>query len=257
MLSTAVAYLNAKGDTSINAVTFVVTLLDFTEVGDMSVFIDEPGVRYVEEQMMERGYLDSREMATMFNMLRANDLIWSNVVNNYLLGKEPPAFDLLFWNADGTRMAAKAHSFYLRAVLENRFITPGKIVIKGVPVDLHNIHQDVYAIGTIQDHIVPWKSAWKIHNLVSGPVRFVLGTSGHINGITAPPNKARGYWTNDRRAKSADEWMEGATKHDGSWWTDWGQWLKARSGELVAPPSMGNEKYRPLVPAPGTYVLEK
>lgn len=208
--------------------------------------------------MMERGYLDSRSMATMFNMLRANDLIWSNVVNNYLLGKEPPAFDLLYWNADGTRMTRAAHSFYLRnTYLENNLIKPDKVALKGVPIDLRRIHQDIYAVGAEQDHIVPWKSAWKISKLTNGHVRFVLGGSGHIAGVINPPAKGKGYWTNDKPAANADEWFEGAERHSGSWWADWREWLQARSGAQVAPPSMGSAAHPPIAPAPGTNVLEK
>ena len=233
-------------------------LQDFSEVGDTSVFIDEPQVTYIEGQMMERGYLDSRSMASMFNMLRANDLIWSNVVNNYLLGKEPPAFDLLYWNADGTRMTRAAHSFYLRnTYLENNLIKPNKIVLKGVPIDLGQIHQDIYAVGTQQDHIVPWQSAWRISQLASGPVRFALGGSGHIAGVINPPTKGRGYWLNEKPAKTAAQWFEGAEQQKGSWWTDWLEWLQARSGEQVPPPSMGSKKHPPITTAPGTYVLEK
>jgi polyhydroxyalkanoate synthase len=258
LLSMMLPYLAAKKDDTANSATFFVSLQDFTEVGDTSVFIDEPQVRYVEGQMMERGYLDSRSMATMFNMLRANDLIWSNVVNNYLLGKEPPAFDLLYWNADGTRMTRAAHSFYLRnTYLENNLIKPGKIVLKGVPIDLGKIHQDIYAVGTEQDHIVPWRSAWRISQLAGGKVRFVLGGSGHIAGIINPPSKGRGYWTNDKPVRSADQWFESAESHKGSWWTDWLEWLKPRSGEQVAPPPLGNAAYPPIAPAPGSYVLEK
>jgi len=258
LLSMTLPYLAAKKDDTANSATFFVSLQDFTEVGDTSVFIDEPQVGYIEGQMMERGYLDSRSMATMFNMLRANDLIWSNVVNNYLLGKEPPAFDLLYWNADGTRMTRAAHSFYLRnTYLENNLIKPGKIVLKGVPIDLGKIHQDIYAVGTEQDHIVPWRSAWRISQLAGGKVRFVLGGSGHIAGIINPPSKGRGYWTNDKPVRSADQWFESAESHKGSWWADWLEWLKPRSGEQVAPPPLGNAAYPPIAPAPGSYVLEK
>jgi polyhydroxyalkanoate synthase subunit PhaC len=258
LLSMALPYLAAKKAETVNSATFFVSLQDFTEVGDTSVFIDEPQVSYVEGQMMERGYLDSRSMATMFNMLRANDLIWSNVVNNYLLGKEPPAFDLLYWNADGTRMARVAHSFYLRnTYLENNLIKPNKIVLKGVPIDLGKIRQDIYAVGTQQDHIVPWKSAWRISQLSGGQVRFVLGGSGHIAGIINPPSKGRGYWTNDKPVKNADQWFESAQSHKGSWWGDWVEWLKPRSGDQVAPPPMGSSAHPPITPAPGTYVLEK
>jgi polyhydroxyalkanoate synthase len=258
LLSMALPYLEAKKDKTIQHAAFFVSLQDFTEVGDTSVFIDEPQVAYIEGQMMERGYLDSRSMASMFNMLRANDLIWSNVVNNYLLGKEPPAFDLLYWNADGTRMTRAAHSFYLRnTYLENNLIQPGKVVLKGVPIDLGKIHQDIYAVGTQQDHIVPWQSAWRISQLAGGKVRFVLGGSGHIAGIINPPSKGRGYWTNDKKVANAEAWLEGAEHHDGSWWTDWLAWLKPRSGEQVNPPPPGSEAHPPLAPAPGTYVLEK
>jgi polyhydroxyalkanoate synthase len=258
LLSMALPYLSVKGDDSVNSATFLVALQDFTEVGDTSVFIDEPQVEYIEGQMMQRGYLDSRSMSTMFNMLRANDLIWSNVVNNYLLGKEPPAFDLLYWNNDGTRMARAAHSFYLRnTYLENNLIKPNKIVLNGVPIDLARIQQDIYAVGTEQDHIVPWQSAWRISQLVSGNVHFVLAGSGHIAGVISPPEKGRGYWTNDKRAANAVQWLEGATQHKGSWWTDWLAWLEARSGELIPAPSVGSAVHPPLMPAPGSYVLEK
>ena len=258
LLSMALPYLKAKKDETVNSATFFVSLQDFTEVGDTSVFIDEPQVAYIEGQMMERGYLDSRSMATMFNMLRANDLIWSNVVNNYLLGKEPPAFDPLYWNNDGTRMTRDAHSFYLRnTYLENNLIHPNNIVLKGVPIDLGQIHQDIYAVGTQQDHIVPWQSAWRITQLASGQARFVLGGSGHIAGIINPPGKGRGYWTNEKPVKSADQWFESAEHSSGSWWTDWLEWLKPRSGEQVSPPGMGSAKYPPITPAPGSFVLEK
>jgi polyhydroxyalkanoate synthase subunit PhaC len=258
LLSMALSYLTTIGDTTINTATFLVALLDFSEVGDTSVFMDEPQIEYIERQMMQNGYLDSRSMATMFNMLRANDLIWSNVINNYLMGKEPPAFDLLYWNNDGTRMARAAHSFYLRnTYLENNLIKPNKIVLKGIPIDLCQIHQDIYAVGTQQDHIVPWQSAWRISQLVSSPVRFVLAGSGHIAGVISPPNKNRGYWTNEGSTETANEWLEGATQHEGSWWTDWVAWLSSRSGEQITAQPVGSATHPPITPAPGSYVLEK
>jgi polyhydroxyalkanoate synthase len=216
-------------------------------------------VAYIEQQMLERGYLESRHMATMFNMLRANDLIWSNVVNNYLLGKEPPAFDLLYWNNDGTRMARAAHSFYLRhTYLNNDLIKPGGVSVHGMPIDLGTIRQDLYAVGTEQDHIVPWRSAWRISRLAGGEVRFVLGGSGHIAGIINPPTKGRGYWTNaNPTAATAEEWLAEATQHQGSWWSDWVDWLRPRSGASVAHPRMGSSSHPPLEPAPGSYVLER
>ena len=260
LVSTVPPYLKAQGDNkTVNSVTFVVTLHDFeTTPADMTVFLDEPALRYVEKQMKQAGVLDSRSMASMFQMMRANDLIWSNFVNNYLMGKEPPAFDLLFWNNDGTRMTRKAHTYYLRNIcMLNGFTRPGEIAVKGVPIDLKQIRQDVYAVGTQQDHIVPWKAAWRISEFAGGKVRFVLGGSGHIAGISSPPEKGKGYWTNEQPARTADEWFEGAEQHKGSWWSDWVEWLKARSGKQVLPPSMGSEEYPPLTPAPGTYVLEK
>jgi polyhydroxyalkanoate synthase len=259
MTATALSYLAAKGDHTVNAATFVVTLADMqAEINDMLALFDEAALGLAERQIKARGLLGSREMSTMFRMLRANDLIWSNVINNYLLGKESPAFDVLYWNNDGTRMTDKAHTFYLRKVCQqNGLVKHGELVIKGVPIDLRNIRQDVYAVATEQDHLVPWKAAWRITQLVGGSVRFVLGGSGHVAGLLQPPNKGKGYWTNDKPAKGADQWLEGAQQHQGGWWGDWVEWLKARSGELVAPPSMGSAAYPPIIPAPGTYVLEK
>jgi polyhydroxyalkanoate synthase subunit PhaC len=247
-----------------NASTFMVALQDFTEVGETSVFIDEPQIEFMEQQMMERGYLDNRKMANMFNLLRSNDLIWSNVVNNYLLGQKPPAFDLLYWNADGTRMAREAHSFYLRnTYLENNFIKPGKVEINGRPIDLGKIGGEIYAVGAERDHIVPWKSAWRIGQLASkARTRFALASSGHIAGMINPPSKGKGrHWVNESgdagAARSAGEWRENATEHEGSWWADWVKWLEPRSGEKVEPPGVGNENYPPAEDGPGTYVREK
>jgi len=259
MLAATLPYLAAKGDETVNSATFVVTLADFhAEVNDLMALFDESALRFAERQMHTRGVLGSREMATMFRFMRANDLIWSSVINNYLLGKESPAFDVLYWNNDGTRMTDKAHTFYLRKVcLENGLVKHGDLVIKGVPIDARNIRQDVYAVGTEQDHLVPWKAAWRITQLVGGSARFVLAGSGHVAGVLQPPNKGKGYWTNEKRAKSANQWLEGATSHQGGWWADWLEWLKTRSGEMVAPPSMGSETYPPIIAAPGTYVFGK
>jgi polyhydroxyalkanoate synthase len=259
LLATTLPYLAAKGDETVNSATFVVTLADFhAEVNDLMALFDESALRFAERQIKTRGVLGSREMSTMFRMLRANDLIWSSVINNYLLGKESPAFDVLFWNNDGTRMTDKAHSFYLRKVcLENGLVKHGELVVKGVPIDARNIRQDVYAVGTEQDHLVPWKAAWRITQLVGGSARFILSGSGHVAGVLQPPSKGKGYWTSGKRAKSADAWLEGAEFHQGGWWADWVEWLKPRSGELVAPPSMGSAAYPPIIPAPGTYVLGK
>ncbi len=259
LLATTLSYMAAKGDETVNSATFVVTLADFeAEINDMLALFDEQGMRLAERQMHTRGVLGSREMSTMFRMLRANDLIWSSFVNNYLLGKDSPAFDVLYWNNDGTRMTEKAHTFYLRNLcVGNGLVKHGKVSIKDVPIDLRTVHQDVYAVATIRDHLVPWKAAWRMTQLVGGSARFVLGGSGHVAGILQPPNKGKGYWTNDKPAKSADAWLEKAQHHEGGWWSDWLTWLKPRSGELVVPPSMGSSAHPPIIPAPGTYVLEK
>ncbi len=259
LLATVPPYLAAKGDDTVNSATFVVTPVDTQAVlNDLFALIDEPTIRFAERYMQVMGYLDSRSMGLMFNLLRANELVWSNVINNYFLGKEPPAFDILSWNSDGTRVVKNAHTFYLREfVLENRLAKHGELLIKGVPIDLRNLRQDVYVAAMMQDHIVPWKAAWRMTQLVGGSARFTLGGSGHVAGIVAPRSAHRGYWTDNKPVSTADEWLEGAIFHQGSWWQDWAKWLQAHSGELVAPPSMGSQTYPPLVPAPGTYVLEK
>jgi len=252
LLATLPPYLAAKGDETINSATFVVTPVDTqAELNDLFALIDEPTTRFAERYMQVMGYLDSRTMGLMFNLLRANELVWSNVINNYLLGKEPPAFDILFWNSDGTHVVKNAHTFYLREfVLENRLAKHGELIIKGVPIDLRDLKQDTYVVAMMKDHIVPWKAAWRMTQLVGSPVRFTLGGSGHVAGIVAPRSAHRGYWTDNKPASTADEWLEGAIFQQGSWWQDWARWLKARSGELVAPPSMGSQTYPPLVPAP-------
>jgi polyhydroxyalkanoate synthase len=261
LLAMTLAWLAAKADSGrFNAATFMVSLQDFSRVGDTAVFMEEPSIDIIEQQMMERGYLDSREMSNMFNLLRSNDLIWSNVVNNYLLGEKPPAFDLLYWNSDGTRMCRAAHAWYLRnTYAENNLMMPGKVVLKGEPIDLGRITLDSYAVGAEKDHIVPWDAAWRITQLFGGKVRYVLASSGHIAGIINPPGGKGTYWTNeiDPAPAIAEHWRETATRHDGSWWSDWTAWLAERSGERGDPPPMGSAANPPLGDAPGTYVLER
>lgn len=261
LLAITLAWLAAKRDTRFNAATFMVSLQDFSHVGDTAVFLGEPTIDFIEQQMMERGYLDSREMSNMFNLLRSNDLIWSNVVNNYLMGNKAPAFDLLYWNSDGTRMARAAHSWYLRnTYVENNLIVPGRVRIKGEAVDLGRIPQDVYAVGAEKDHIVPWDAAWRVTRLLQrGKVRFVLASSGHIAGIINPPGGKGTYWINDagKPAETPQEWRATAAAHSGSWWTDWTAWLAERSGNKGKPPPMGSAAHPPLEDAPGSYVLEK
>jgi polyhydroxyalkanoate synthase len=262
LLAITLSWLAEGGDENpFGPPTFMVAMHDFSEVGDTEFFIDEPQIEFMEQQMLERGYLDNQKMANMFNLLRSNDLIWSNVVNNYLLGQKPPAFDLLYWNSDGTRMARDAHSFYLRnTYLDNNFKDPGKVEIKGRPIDFGKIDGDIYAVGAEKDHIVPWASAWKISKLANGKTRFTLANSGHIAGMINPPSKGKGrFWaTEDGGAfDTSEDWRAKAKEHEGSWWEDWSKWLKPRSGKKVDPPKMGSTKHKPLDDAPGTYVLEK
>ncbi|MEQ8228676.1 MAG: class I poly(R)-hydroxyalkanoic acid synthase [Rhodospirillales bacterium] len=241
----------------INAATFFTTMVDFADAGDLSVFVDETQMQNMEAKMNERGFLEGSEMATTFNMLRANDLIWSFVVNNYLLGKDPFPFDLLFWNSDSTRMPAAMHSFYLRKMyLENKLATPGGIALAGTPIDLGKIDVPTYIISTREDHIAPWKATYAATQLYKGPIRFVLSASGHIAGVINPPaaNKYC-YWTNAQTPKDPDAWLDKAEQHDGSWWLDWDAWIKKRSGKKTVPARVpGDGKLKVLDDAPGSYV---
>jgi polyhydroxyalkanoate synthase subunit PhaC len=256
LLASTLAYMTAKGDDRIKSATFFTTMLDFQEAGELSVFIDEEQLTFIENQMNEQGYLDGSKMATTFNMLRANDLIWSFVVNNYLLGKDPFPFDLLYWNSDSTRMPAAMHSFYLRNMYQkNLLCQPGGLTLNGQPIDLRDVKTPAYFISAREDHIAPWKSTYAGTQLFSGPVKFVLGASGHIAGVINPPvaNKYC-YWTNAKNPKSCDDWLKGATQQDGSWWTDWQKWVtKYSNGKVPArDPSAGG--LPALDEAPGSYV---
>ena len=236
--------------------SFFATLLDFEEAGELEVFVDEQQVEALEKRMEERGYLEGAEMATTFNLLRANDLIWTFVVNNYLLGRDPFPFDLLYWNADSTRMPAAMHSYYLRNMyLRNLLRQPGGIVLNGTPIDLGKVDIPLYFISTVEDHIAPWKSCYAGARLFKGPVRFVLGGSGHIAGIINPPAANKyGYWTNEVLPADADAWLGAASQHTGSWWTDWARWSAALAGEKVPARTPGAGKLPALEDAPGSYV---
>ncbi|MBT6096638.1 MAG: class I poly(R)-hydroxyalkanoic acid synthase [Rhodospirillaceae bacterium] len=261
LLASALAYLTVKKqDKRVNSATFFTTMVDFTEAGDLGIFIDEAQLSSLEEKMEERGYLEGSEMATTFNMLRSNDLIWSFVINNYLLGKDPFPFDLLYWNSDSTRMPAAMHSFYLRKMyLENKLIEPGGLELAGVKIDLSTIKVPTYIVATREDHIAPWKSAYAPTQIYSGPTRFVLAGSGHIAGVVNPPAKPKyGHWTNDDLSGSADEWLNGAEEHVGSWWPNWDSWAKERAGNAMIPARKpGDGKLKPLCDAPGEYVMMK
>ncbi len=257
LLGAALGVMAAKKDKRAASATFFVSLLDFSIPGELGVFIDEKQVENLERRMQERGYLEGSEMAGTFNMLRSNDLIWSFVVNNYLMGKDPFPFDLLYWNSDSTRMPASMHSFYLRNMyLANKLKDPGGISLDGVPIDIRKIKVPAYFISTAEDHIAPWKSVYKGARVLSGAVRFVLGGSGHIAGIVNPPaaNKYC-YWTNEAFPEGADEWLATAARHEGSWWGDWQAWMDKNNGGVKVPARVpGDGKLQVIEDAPGTYV---
>jgi polyhydroxyalkanoate synthase len=256
LLATALGYLAAKGDKRVKSATFFATLLDFAEAGELEVFVDEQQIEALEKRMEERGYLEGAEMATTFNLLRANDLIWTFVVNNYLLGRDPFPFDLLYWNSDSTRMPAAMHSFYLRNMyLRNLLPQPGGIVLNETPIDLSKVKIPLYFISTIEDHIAPWKSCYAGARLFKGRVRFALGGSGHIAGIVNPPAANKyGYWTNDALPETPEAWLSGASQHAGSWWVDWASWADAHSGEKVSARTPGAGALPVIEEAPGSYV---
>ena len=252
LLGATLGYLSNTNQDRVASATFFVSLLDFSQPGELGVFIDEEQVANLEKKMNERGYLEGSEMAGTFNLLRANDLVWSFVVNNYLLGKDPFPFDLLYWNSDSTRMPARMHSFYLRNMyIKNLLGKPGGIELEGVPIDLGAVKVPSYFISTVEDHIAPWQSTYKGAKYLGGPVRFVLGGSGHIAGIVNPPAaKKYHYWTNDALPETAQEWFRGAQQIPGSWWEDWQAWMERQNrGEKVP----ARVPQNPLEDAPGSY----
>jgi polyhydroxyalkanoate synthase len=259
---TTLAYMAGKKDKRANSGTFFTTMLDFSEPGELGVFLDEGAVAGLEKKMAERGFLEGSEMAGTFNMLRANDLIWSFVVNNYLMGKDPFPFDLLYWNSDSTRMPAAMHSFYLRNMyLGNKLREPGGITLGGVKIDITKVKTPCYFISTVEDHIAPWKSTYMGARLPSGPTKFVLGGSGHIAGIVNPPvaNKY-GFWTNDATdgnlPENPEDFLAGATQNAGSWWTHWHQWVTSLPGGSAKVKARKPEDgaLKVLEDAPGSYV---
>jgi polyhydroxyalkanoate synthase len=246
LLAIELAYAAAKGEKPVNAATFFAALVDFAEPGEIVNFLNPEGIAFVEEQMRKTGVLEGRSMADTFNLLRANDLIWNVAVNRYLLGKDAPAFDLLYWNSDSTRMPSAMHSYYLQKMYrENALVQPGALSMFGAPIDLGKIENDLYVVATAEDHIAPPKSVERLTEVTGGQSRFVVGSSGHIAGIINSPAKKKGSYTVEGR------------QLEGSWWPDWIAWLKERSGDEVAAREPGGAAYPVLGPAPGTYVLEK
>ena len=256
LLACTLAYMSAKGDKRFKSATFLTTMLDFSDAGELGVFIDEEQLQALEEKMSEKGYLEGHEMAASFNMLRANDLIWSFVVNNYLLGKDPFPFDLLYWNSDSTRMPAAMHSYYLRKMYqENLLIEPNALSIAGEPIDLRKIDLPVFMLSTREDHIAPWKSTYAATQIFSGPIKFVLAASGHIAGVVNPPAGGKySHWTNANLPAKPERWLKNAEEEAGSWWPTWKKWIARKSGPKVAPRSPGKGKLKALEDAPGSYV---
>jgi poly[(R)-3-hydroxyalkanoate] polymerase subunit PhaC len=255
LLAATLAYMNAKRDRRIKSATYFVTMVDFAEAGELSVFIDEEQLHALEERMGKKGYLEARDMHATFNMLRANDLIWSFVVNNYLLGKSPFPFDLLYWNADSTRMPAAMHSFYLRKMYqENLLAQPGGITLGGVPIDLRKVKTPAFLLSTREDHIAPWRSTYAATQLYSGPVKFVLSASGHIAGVVNPPGSKYGHWENENNPPTPEEWLAGATQRPDSWWPVWEGWVAKYSGGEILARQPGDGKLKPIEDAPGSYV---
>ena len=261
LLACTLGYLTAKKDNRIRSATFFTSLIDFSKPGDLGVYVDESQVDALEKRMIKRGgYLEGSEMAGTFNMLRANDLIWSFYVHNYLLGKDPFPFDLLYWNSDATRMPMAMHLTYLREMyIRNKLVVPGAISLAGTAIDLSKVKTPTYFISTVEDHIAPWASTYIGTQTLGGQNKFVLGGSGHIAGIVNPPAANKyGYWTNPKQHAMAEDWLATATKHEGSWWNDWDKWIKSHNKEKAVPARVPGDalrggKLKALEDAPGSF----
>src|SRR6266700_1862466 len=252
------AYLAGTGDDRIGSVTLLNTMLDYSEPGVLGAFTDERTVTRLERAMAKKGFLEGSQMAGAFDILRANDLIFSYVVSNWLMGQDPPAFDILAWNGDSTRMPSAMHSFYLRSLYMRNELARGELELLGQQLSLSSVKNDTYVVGAINDHIVPWHGSYKTGGLMGGNVRYVLSSGGHIAGIVNPPGpKAWHEATSDDTAAVPDPeaWRRSGTKQPGSWWEDWTAWSESRAGELIKPPHMGSKKHPAIADAPGEYVF--
>jgi poly[(R)-3-hydroxyalkanoate] polymerase subunit PhaC len=248
------AYLTETGDDRIGSVTLLNTLLDYSEPGVLGTFADERSIERLDAQMARSGVMEGSTMAGTFDMLRANDLIFNYVVSNWLMGQDPPAFDILAWNADSTRLPAAMHSFYLRALYAQNQLAQGEMELAGQVLSLADVKSDTYIVGAINDHIVPWPGSYKSTRELGGAVRFVLSSGGHIAGIVNPPGPKAWHETGEHSPQDPARWRKAAERHDGSWWEDWTRWADARAGRLVSPPPMGSDRYPALGAAPGDYV---
>jgi polyhydroxyalkanoate synthase len=259
ILTSALAVLKARGDDSVAALTLLTTLLDFSDTGEIGLFIDEQGVTAREATIGKGGLLPARDLQNTFSFLRANDLVWNYVQNNYLKGQKPQAFDLLYWNSDSTNLPGPFACWYMRNMyLENSLRVPGKLTMCGQQVDLGSLDLPVYVLATREDHIVPWQSAYQSTRILGGKLRFVLGASGHIAGVINPASKnKRSFWINEDVKPEADAWLAEATEMKGSWWLDWATWMQEHCGEQRAARKIGTTKYKAIEPAPGRYVRER
>jgi polyhydroxyalkanoate synthase subunit PhaC len=254
------AYLDAIGDHSLNSLTLLNTLVDFSEPGPLGAFSDPRTVEGILRRSEKRGYLESSEMAHTFNLLRPNDLLFNYVSSGWLMGQQPPAFDLLAWNDDGTRIPVRFLRDYLRSCYQQNALAQDALVLRGHRLRVSQLRQETFIVGAVEDHITPWKSAFKATGLLSGPVRFMLSTSGHIAGIVNPPSKSAAYWTQERLDPSPEVWQANATRHSETWWEEWSRWIDARAGDRKAMPPAAPAAGSPLAPlmdAPGLYVLER
>ena len=259
LLAITLAYLATKQDARVVSATLFAAQVDFTYAGDLKVFVDEERIEQLEAHMKEQGYLEADRMATAFNMLRSNDLVWPYVINNYMRGKKPFPFDILYWNSDATRMPAANHSFYLRNCYLHNTLAKGKMQLAGETLDLKKVTVPIYNLATREDHIAPAKSVLFGSKFFGGPVKYVLAGSGHIAGVVNPPAKPKyQYWTGPApQGADLDKWLAKATEHPGSWWPDWLEWLKGHGSETVTARSIGGGKLTPTENAPGSYVKVK
>ena len=260
LLGSALAVMRAKGDRSVSSVTLLATMLDFSDTGELSVFVDDAYVAKRELEFADGGVLPGRELALTFASLRANDLIWNYVVNNYLKGRTPEPFDLLYWNGDSTNLPGAMYTYYVRnTYLENNLRVPDKLAMCGVPVDLARVDMPAYVLATREDHIVPWRTAYASTRLLGGTIEFALSASGHIAGVINPASKnRRNFWLNPVLVEDPGNWLAAAESRPGSWWPHWASWLEQFAGERIAARSEpGSGKYGAIEPAPGRYVKEK
>ena len=251
--------LAQDGDDRVRSATLLNTLVDFSTPGRLGAFTDEPAIAYLEDLMAERGYLESSEMMNTFTFMRANDLVWNYAVNNWLLGEPPPAFDILAWNSDGTRMPERMHSFFVRSCYLRNDFARGAMELSDGRLDPKAVTGDVYVLAAQEDHITPWRGSYLTTQvLAKAKTRFVLSSAGHIAGIVNPPSPKTWYLTGEGKLPaSSDSWLSATTRHEGSWWEDWATWIGERAGQRVPPPPMGGDRHPPIADAPGTYVLEK